>query len=202
MFKVGIADLFYLKTFSLFHTCIRITFVSMLKRVVIYGLAFGSLSASMIFINFLNQLYQHRNALSAIPTLANIFILAFGVYLLVRQLMNVPMDKPLTLGKTLFGTLSMALIAALCNIAAYSHIQNNQIEKFEAFKSMQIQAIQKYVQQDTSLKTSDARMEKLNTAISNLEEKLKVGTYASFEIQMYLSISMIITLLVYVAVKK
>ncbi|MEC8692276.1 MAG: hypothetical protein VXX46_00755, partial [Bacteroidota bacterium] len=77
----------------------------MYRRVLIYGFAFGSLSAAMILINFLNRLYLERNWMSAIPTLANIFILGFGVFLFVKSLMQMQFEKPLTLGKTLFGTL-------------------------------------------------------------------------------------------------
>ena len=198
----------------------------MLKRVVLYGVAFGSLSASMVLINFFNQLYMHRNALSAIPVLANIFILSFGVYFLVKQIIledaqNILTDtkgvskekvskkgvvepeiKRLTVGKILFASLTMSLIAALCNVAAYKHIQTNEPERFQHFKAMQIGAIDAYIAKDTSLTTLIQKKEKRELAISNLEEKLKVGTKATFEIQMYLSLGMIITLLVYIAKKK
>jgi len=198
----------------------------MLKRVVLYGVAFGSLSASMVLINFFNQLYMHRNALSAIPVLANIFILSFGVYFLVKQIIledaqNIltetkgvskekvskkgvvePEIKRLTVGKILFASLTMSLIAALCNVAAYKHIQTNEPERFQHFKAMQIGAIDAYIAKDTSLTTLIQKKEKRELAISNLEEKLKVGTKATFEIQMYLSLGMIITLLVYIAKKK
>jgi len=169
---------------------------------MVYGLAFGSLSASMLLINFLNQLYLHRNFLSAIPTLGNIFILGIGVFLLVKSFMVEDGETPITLGKTLFASLTMALIAALCNVGVYKHIQSNQPLQFEHFKNSQVQAIDAYIAKDTSLVTAGDKKKKRETAISNLEEKLKVGTYASFEIQMYLSLSMIITLLVYIAKKK
>ncbi len=169
---------------------------------IVYGLAFGSLSASMLLINFLNQLYLHRNFLSAVPTLGNIFILGIGVYLLVKSFMVEDAETPITLGKTLFASLTMALIAALCNVGVYKHIQSNQPVQFEHFKNSQVQAIDAYIAKDTTLVTTVAKKKKRETAIANLEEKLKVGTYASFEVQMYLSLSMIITLLVYIAKKK
>ena len=174
----------------------------MLKRVIVYGIAFGSLSASMLLINFLNQLYLHRNFVSAVPTLGNIFILGIGVFLLVKSFMVEDSETPITLGKTLFASLTMALIAALCNIVVYKHIQSNQPVQFEHFKNSQVQAIDAYIAKDTTLYTQTLKQQKRVTAIENLEEKLKVGTYASFEIQMYLSLSMIITLLVYIAKKK
>ena len=130
----------------------------MLKRVIVYGIAFGSLSASMLLINFLNQLYMHRNFISAVPTLGNIFILGIGVFLLVKSFMVTDAETPITLGKTLFASLTMALIAALCNVAVYMHIQSNQPVQFEHFKNSQVQAIDAYIARDTSLVTSNMKV--------------------------------------------
>lgn len=121
---------------------------------------------------------------------------------MVKSFMVEDAETPITLGKTLFASLTMALIAALCNVGVYKHIQSNQPVQFEHFKNSQVQAIDAYIAKDTTLVTTVAKKKKRETAIANLEEKLKVGTYASFEVQMYLSLSMIITLLVYIAKKK
>ena len=86
----------------------------MLKRVIVYGIAFGSLSASMLLINFLNQLYLHRNFVSAVPTLGNIFILGIGVFLLVKSFMVEDSETPITLGKTLFASLTSKAKSPVC----------------------------------------------------------------------------------------
>jgi hypothetical protein len=100
--------------------------------------------------------------------------------------------------------LVLALIAALCNIAAYSHIQNNQKEEFGLFKTMQTKAI--YQAHNTSpekVSTLDKKTQKtIQESLVFLDENLSVGSYARVELQMYLSIALIVTLLVYVANSK
>ncbi len=172
----------------------------MYRRVLIYGFAFGSLSAAMILINFLNRLYLERNWMSAIPTLANIIILGFGVFLFVKSLMQMQFDKPLTLGKTLFGTLLMALVAALFNIGTYQHIFSNEKEAFNGFRDMQVERIKTQINADSTLR-AEATV-KIDEAIQNLDQNLSVGTFSRIQIQMFLSVALVITLLVYVANKK
>ena len=172
----------------------------MYRRVLIYGFSFGSLSAAMILINFLNRLYLERNWMSAIPTLANLLILGFGVFLFVKSLMQIKMEKPLTLGKTLFGALLMALVAALFNIGTYQHIFSNEKEAFNGFRDMQVERIKNQIQSDsTRIETADAD---IIEAVQNLDQNLSVGTFSRIQLQMFLSVALVITLLVYVANKK
>lgn len=173
---------------------------NMYRRVLIYGFAFGSLSAAMILINFLNRLYLERNWMSAIPTLANIIILGFGVFLFVKSLMQMQFEKPLTLGKTLFGTLLMALVAALFNIGTYQHVFSNEKEAFNGFRDMQVERIKTQINADSTLK-AEATV-KIDEAIQNLDQNLSIGTFSRIQIQMFLSVALVITLLVYVANKK
>lgn len=184
----------------------------MFGRVAFYGFAFGSLSASMVLINFMNRLFMTRSFASVMPLIGNVLIIGFAVYLFVKSLMRQDVHeklvqssgKPVSLGKTLFGSLVLALIAALCNIAAYSHIQNNQKEEFGLFKTMQTKAI--YQAHNTSpekVSTLDKKTQKtIQESLVFLDENLSVGSYARVELQMYLSIALIVTLLVYVANSK
>jgi hypothetical protein len=138
--------------------------------------------------------------MSAIPTLANIIILGFGVFLFVKSLMQMQFEKPLTLGKTLFGTLLMALVAALFNIGTYQHIFSNEKEAFNGFRDMQVERIKTQINADSTLK-AEATV-KIDEAIQNLDQNLSVGTFSRIQIQMFLSVALVITLLVYVANKK
>lgn len=172
----------------------------MYRRVLIYGFAFGSLSAAMILINFLNRLYLERNWMSAIPTLANIIILGFGVFLFVKSLMQMQFEKPLTLGKTLFVTLLMALIAALFNIGTYQHIFSNEKEAFNGFRDMQVEMRKQVFYADST--TENKSQSELDKEIQIIDQNLSVSTFSRFQIQMFLSAALVITLLVYVANKK
>jgi hypothetical protein len=138
--------------------------------------------------------------MSAIPTLANIIILGFGVFLFVKSLMQMQFEKPLTLGKTLFGTLLMALVAALFNIGTYQHVFSNEKEAFNGFRDMQVERIKTQINADSTLK-AEATV-KIDEAIQNLDQNLSVSTFSRIQIQMFLSVALVITLLVYVANKK
>ncbi len=173
----------------------------MYKKVVLYGLAFGSLSASMILINFLNKLYLTRSFVSAIPVLANVVIVGLGIYFLIKKIMFDPSTKPISLGKALFASLMTALIAALCNIAAYQHIKHNKKEYFEDFRNTQIKQMDAAFNSDTTLNLN-AKIEKKKTSIRNLDENMSVGSFARTEIQMFLSVALVITLLIYIANQK
>jgi len=109
-------------------------------------------------------------------------------------------EKPLTLGKTLFGTLLMALVAALFNIGTYQHIFSNEKEAFNGFRDMQVERIKTQINADSTLK-AEATV-KIDEAIQNLDQNLSVGTFSRIQIQMFLSVALVITLLVYVANKK
>ena len=114
--------------------------------------------------------------------------------------MQIKMEKPLTLGKTLFGALLMALVAALFNIGNYQHIFSNEKEAFNGFRDMQVERIKNQIQSDsTRIETADAD---IIEAVQNLDQNLSVGTFSRIQLQMFLSVALVITLLVYVANKK
>jgi hypothetical protein len=174
----------------------------MIRKVFIYGLAFGSLSASMVLIMYLNKLYLHHNMLSAIPVLGNLIIFGVGVYLLVKSLMKIQLEKPLTLGKALFMSLIMAVVAAGCNIAAYQHVQFNEKAVFTEYKNIQLKSIETRVRIDFAKLSQKDQNAKIAEYRKNFEENLNWSSYAMVEMQMFLSIALIVTLLVYIANQK
>jgi hypothetical protein len=172
----------------------------MIKKIFLYGTAFGSLSASMVLINFFNQLYMQRTFLSAVPVLGNVVILGLGVYLFIKSIMVLPMKKPLSLGKTLIGSLSMALISALFNIGAYQHVQFNRTEVFQHYRDASVKNM------ETKINKEDLSPEKKKETIlehtKSIEENIHWGMWARVEIYMFLSIALVMTLLVYIANQK
>lgn len=156
----------------------------MIKKIFLYGTAFGSLSASMVLINFFNQLYMQRTFLSAVPVLGNVVILGLGVYLFIKSIMVLPMKKPLSLGKTLIGSLSMALISALFNIGAYQHVQFNRTEVFQHYRDASVKNM------ETKINKEDLSPEKKKETIlehtKSIEENIHWGMWARVEIYMFL----------------
>jgi hypothetical protein len=173
----------------------------MLKRAVIYGLAFGSLSASMVLIFLMNELYRQRNWLSALPMLANIIIVGVGVYLFIKGSMKITMEKPLTLGKALFWSLIVGLFASLVNVGTYQYIQNNKSNVYQTYISVQKEAMKNHILADSNILQKDKAV-KIQEAEKSIDENFHWGSFARSEIQMSLSIALIITLLVYLANSK
>ena len=140
--------------------------------------------------------------LSAIPVLGNLIIFGVGVYLLVKSLMKMQVEKPLTLGKALFMSLIMAVVAAGCNIAAYQHVQFNKKAVFTEYKNIQLKSIETRVRIDFAKLSQKDQNAKIAEYRKNFEENLNWSSYAMVEMQMFLSIALVITLLVYIANQK
>lgn len=174
----------------------------MFKKVALYGLAFGSLSASMVLIQYINGLYRKPGTfVSAVPILANILLPAFGVFMLIRALSRLKTDKPINMGKALFGALIMCVIVAFCNIAAYQHIFYNKKYIITDFKQYQKILITKSFSSDSTL-TANQRDEKIQTAITAVEENMSIGSFARMELMMCLSTGMVVALLTFLRSNK
>jgi hypothetical protein len=167
------------------------------KRVFIYGIAFGSLSASMLLVQYLNGLYKTVSVASFFPMFFNLVIPGIGVYLFVKGLMNMQTDKPINMGKALFFSLMMSLIMAATNIAAYQHIYYNKTEIIEDWRSLQFAAIEKNIDADTSVLAVDKPKQKAMMK-DNFNVKISPSSFGSFELMMCVSTSMVVALLVFV----
>ena len=128
-------------------------------------------------------------------------IFGVGVYLLVKSFTKIQTEKPVTLGKALLASLFMAVMAAIFNIGAYLHIQNNQKALFNEFKDKQVSMMINQLNSDQSLKPT-VRAQKIREYTSNIETNLSTESFARTEIQMFLSIALVVTLLVYIANQK
>ena len=177
-------------------------FCDMIKKVSIYGLAFGSLSASMLLIMYLNKLYLKHTLVSALPVIGNLVIFGAGVYFLIKSLMNEKAEKPITLGKALFASLLMALLTAMINIAAYQHIVKNEKVIFGEYKNMQMQSIPVRVKAQFPEIPVAEQQKKIAEYQKNLEDNLSVESFSMVEIQMFFSVALVVTLLVYIANQK
>lgn len=161
-----------------------------------YGLAFGSLSASMVLIQFINGLYRERTWITAIPVIANILFPAIGVLLFVRSVSLMKTDKPINMGKALFGAMLVCVIVALSNIAAYHHVMFNRTDVIEDYRSRNFQSIETYYQRDTTLSQAD-KLVKISEAKENFEGNISTGTWGRTQFLMCLSTGMVVALLAF-----
>jgi hypothetical protein len=116
--------------------------------------------------------------------------------------MNEKTEKPITLGKALFASLLMGLLTAMINIAAYQHIVKNEKVIFGEYKNMQLQSIPIRVKaQFPEISVAD-QQNKIAEYQKNFEENLTVESFSMVEIQMFFSVALVVTLLVYIANQK
>jgi hypothetical protein len=109
----------------------------MLKRVLIYGSAFGSASAALLLIQYFNRLYTERTFVSALPVLGSVIITILAVVMVIRALRR---EGNLIMGKALFaGLLTTALIAGITTLA-YQYLLDNQPEIINHYRSLLEQA--------------------------------------------------------------
>lgn len=168
----------------------------MFKKIALYGLAFGSMSAAMLLIQYVNGLYRERTFVSAIPVIANLALPALGVYLFIKSISRIKTDKPINMGKALFGALLVCLIIALCNIAAYQHIMYNRKDIVTDIRKRNYTLIEANYNQDTT--TSQAKKtEEIETAKKNFEDNISTASFARNQLMMCLSTGMVVALITF-----
>ena len=169
----------------------------MFKKVALYGLAFGSLAASMILIQFMNGLYRKPGSFAgAIPMIANLVLPAVGVFLFIRSISNMKTDTPINMGKALFGALLVCLITAMCSIAAYQHILLNRADIMKEVRGHQYAAIEKTYRSDTTVSKQKIE-EDIVLAKENYEKNMTVSSFSRIQFMMYLSTGMVVALLTF-----
>lgn len=169
----------------------------MFKKVALYGIAFGSMSASMVLIQFINGLYRKPGTfISAIPMIANIVLPAVGVFLFIKSISHMKTDKPINMGKALFGALLVCAITAICSIAAYQHIFLNRKDIVQDLRKHQYAGIERAYNRDSTL-TVQKRTENITLAKENFEKNITVGSFGRIQFLMCLSTGMVVALLTF-----
>jgi hypothetical protein len=162
------------------------------------------MSAAMLLIQYLNGLYRERSLVSAVPVLANLIIPAVGVFLFMKSLYSAVSDKPMNLGKALFGSLMVSVLIALCNVAAYQHVLTGQPAIVQDLTARNHSAIEKHFAapfqeaDDQTPVSEEERLERIEEAKANFQENMSIGSFARAQFMMCLSLGMVVSLLVYV----
>lgn len=164
----------------------------MIKRALVYGLAFGSAAAALVLIQYYNGLYKERSIVSALPVLGSVVLVGLGVLLFIRSLVR-QTEKPVNMGTALFGSLLVGLVMAICTIAAYQHVYNNRKDIITDFVSSNLKAVER-TQEITNIKDSVARKVKLDEYKVKIEDGLKPSSFSLPQIVMFLSTSMVMAL--------
>jgi len=87
------------------------------------------------------------------------------------------------------------------NVGTYQYIQNNKSNVYQTYISVQKEAMKNHILADSNILQKDKAV-KIQEAEKSIDENFDWGSFARSEIQMSLSIALIITLLVYLANSK
>ncbi|MBS3913240.1 MAG: DUF4199 family protein [Bacteroidetes bacterium] len=169
----------------------------MFKKVALYGIAFGSASAAMVFIQYVNGLYKlERSFITALPVIANIVLPAIGVFLFIKSISRMKTTKPINLGKALFGSLLVCVLVAACNIAVYNHLMFNRKDVIRDYRAVNYRSIENYYTKDTTI-AEEEKTEKIEAAKENFEENISTGSWGRTQFMMCLSTGMVVALLTF-----
>ncbi len=111
--------------------------------------------------------------------------------------MTAKFDKPINMGKALFGSLLVSLLVALCNIAAFRHIYSNEPQIMKEYRGLQYASIEKFVKADNSVPEME-KSKAIQEKIDNFENNFSVSSFGVNQIWMCLSTGMVVALLVFV----
>jgi len=112
----------------------------MLKKFLLYGLAFGSASAALLLIQYFNGVYRERSLASALPLLGSVAVNVLAVSLVIRSLRR---ESPATLvmGKALFAGLLTSALMASVTVLAYEYLLENQPAIMNDYRNLLMQRV-------------------------------------------------------------
>ena len=169
----------------------------MFKKIAIYGLAFGSLSAAMLLIQYYNGLYREANFISAMPVLVNLILPGLATWLFVKALRRMSSaEKPINMGRALFGSLLVCTLVAVCTIGAYQHVYYNEPTIMNDMRTRSHAKMEAHFNSDATVPAAD-KPKKIQEAKDNYEQNLSLGNFARIQFMMCLSTGMIVALITF-----
>lgn len=168
----------------------------MFRKVAMYGIAFGSMSAAMWYIQYVNGLYRERTFLSALPLISNIVLPGLGVFLFIKSISRMKSDKPINMGKALFGALLVCVLVAVCNIGVYQHVLFNRTDIVKEMRTLNYSKMEEFYKKEYP-KDEAKQKEEIAKAKDNFEQNISTGSFARTEFSMCLSTGMVIALLTF-----
>lgn len=166
----------------------------MIKKIAAYGLAFGSAATAMHLIYWYNRMYLKMNMGAVLPLIGNVVFTGLAVWLFLRSMMR-ETDKPVNLGKALFGSLLTALLVAMCTVAGLQHVARNKPERMAEYSRVAYEVQSKRIAQEYPEKEQAAKLQELKDVIQKQLDPMSLSTS---QIQMCLSTGVVVALLVFV----
>lgn len=146
----------------------------MFKKVLIFGIAFGSACAALMIIYYINSLYLLSGFKGLITPIGQAILVVLAILLCIRSIKREYADK-VTLGHVLLSGLFITLITAGVTVIGYSWLASSFPQSVEAYKQFLISS--RNIKGDVSALTS-------------------VGTVAKIQFGMYMSIGMVVSCII------
>ncbi len=146
----------------------------MFKKVLIFGIAFGSACAALMIMYYLNSLYLQNGFKAFITPLGQAILVVLAILLCLRSIKREFADK-VTLGHVLLSGLFITVITAGVTVIGYSWLLSNYPGSVEAYKQ--------YLVSSRGIK-------------GDIKELTSVGTVAKIQFGMYMSIGMVVSCII------
>jgi len=165
----------------------------MIGRILLYGLAFGSASAALTYVHFVNALYADRQ-MAAISIFAGVLIVGIAAFMFVKSLSH--SDVGVKMGKALFGTLCVGLIISVCTIICYGTVLGSMPEVKEDMLTRTESAIENKMadEPDTTIKEKTVKVSEM---IKTYEANISTGNFGKIQLMTNLSICMVVSLITF-----
>ena len=165
----------------------------MIGRILLYGLAFGSASAALTYVHFVNALYADRQ-MAAISIFAGVLIVGLAAFMFVKSISRA--EQGIKMGKALFGTMCVGLLVSVCTIICYGTVLGSMPEVKQDMLSKTEQAIEKKIatEEDVAPKDKPAKVAEM---LKTYEENIGTSSFGKIQLMTNLSICMIVSLITF-----
>lgn len=146
----------------------------MFKKVLLFGISFGSACAALMIVYYLNSLYMQNGFQAFIAPIGQAALVVLAILLCIRSIKREYTDK-VTLGHVLLSGIFITLITAGVTVLGYAWLSSSYPHSIEAYKQYLISSRQ--IKGDVQQLTS-------------------VGTVAKIQFGMYMSIGMVVSCII------
>ncbi len=155
----------------------------MIKKVLLYGLSFGSAATALVLIHFLNGLYKTMSAVSLFSIIGQIAIVVLAVIFCIRSVRR-EFPESANLGKILLSGFFVAALVGAFTVSGYAWVTQNKPEILKEYRDQISLTYQNHLK---SLKPGD------KVPQFDVEDTISVGGFARSQMFLFISVGMLVS---------
>ncbi len=168
--------------------------MNIIGRILLYGLAFGSAAAALTYVHFVNSLYAERSLKSAISVAGPMVIVGLAAFMFIR---SINMAQPgIKMGKALFGSMCVGALVAVCTIMCYGIVMGANTDVRQGYEKKHFESMEKSLMKEKEM-SQEQKTAKLAEMKEMLTENLSTTKFGLVQLQMYLSTTMVVSLITF-----